>query len=148
MLVAIIGLAILYREQTGQYSFDLAQLAELKIPAQLGLWLFLAFALAFAIKVPVFPLHAWLPDAYTQAPTAVLVLATMLVKVGGYGFLRFGLALFPGEMAANAPLFLTAGVIGVVYARADRGGRRRTLSGCWPTPAWPTWHSSFSASSP
>ncbi len=115
MLVAIVALAILYKEQSGQYSFDLAQLATLKMPVQVGLWLFLAFAFAFAIKVPVFPFHAWLPDAYTQAPTAVLVLATMLVKVGGYGFLRFGLALFPAQMEAWAPVFMAAGVIGVVY---------------------------------
>lgn len=116
MLVAILALAILYKGQSGQYSFDLTQLAGMRIPAEMGLWLFLAFALAFAIKVPVFPLHAWLPDAYTQAPTAVLVLATMLVKVGAYGFLRFGLALFPTEMVAAAPVFLVLGVIGVVYA--------------------------------
>ncbi len=116
MLVAILAMAILYKGQAGQYSFDLAQLAGMRMPAQLGMWLFLAFALAFAIKVPVFPLHAWLPDAYTQAPTAVLVLATMLVKVGAYGFLRFGLAIFPKEMVAAAPVFLVLGVIGVVYA--------------------------------
>ncbi|MHB0867876.1 MAG: complex I subunit 4 family protein [Chloroflexota bacterium] len=115
MLVAIVGLAVLYQGQTGQYSFDLAQLSTLKLPAELAMWLFLAFAFAFAIKVPVFPLHAWLPDAYTQSPTAVLVLATMLVKVGGYGFLRFGLALFPEQMVAAAPVFLALGVIGVVY---------------------------------
>ncbi len=115
MLVAIVGLAVLYHGQTGQYSFDLAQLATLRVPAQLAMWLFLAFAFAFAIKVPVFPLHAWLPDAYTQAPTAVLVLATMLVKVGAYGFLRFGLTLFPQQMVAAAPVFMVLGVIGVVY---------------------------------
>lgn len=116
MLVAILGLAVLYRNQTGQYSFDLAQLAQLRLPAEAAMWLFLAFAFAFAIKVPVFPLHAWLPDAYTQAPTAVLVLATMLVKVGAYGFLRFGLTLFPSQMVAAAPYFIVLGVIGVVYA--------------------------------
>jgi NADH-quinone oxidoreductase subunit M len=116
MLVAILGLGILYKGQSGQFSFDLAELAGMRIPAELGMWLFLAFALAFAIKVPVFPLHAWLPDAYTQAPTAILVIATMLVKVGAYGFLRFGVALFPEEMVAAAPVFMTLGVIGVVYA--------------------------------
>jgi len=116
MLVAILTLAIQYKGQAGQYSFDLTQLAGMRMPPELGLWLFLAFALAFAIKVPVFPLHAWLPDAYTQAPTAVLVLATMLVKVGAYGFLRFGLAIFPREMVAAAPVFIVLGVVGVVYA--------------------------------
>ncbi|MGI5835957.1 MAG: complex I subunit 4 family protein [Chloroflexota bacterium] len=116
MLIAIVGLAVLFNGQTGQYSFDLAQLTAMQIPAQLGMWLFLAFAFAFAIKVPVFPLHAWLPDAYTQAPTAMLVLATMLVKVGAYGFLRFGLTLFPEQMAAAAPVFIVLGVVGIVYA--------------------------------
>lgn len=115
MLVSILGLAALYQAQNGQYSFDLAQLATIRVPPGLGIWLFLAFAFAFAIKMPVFPLHAWLPDAYTQAPTAVLVLATMLVKVGSYGFLRFGLTLFPAEMAVAAPVFMVLGVIGVVY---------------------------------
>ncbi|MGE5619828.1 MAG: complex I subunit 4 family protein [Sphingomonadaceae bacterium] len=115
MLVAIVWLAVLYQGQTGQYSFDLAQLSTVKPPAELAMWFFLAFALAFSIKVPVFPLHAWLPDAYTQSPTAVLVLATTLVKVGAYGFLRFGLSLFPEQMVAAAPVFLALGVIGVVY---------------------------------
>ena len=115
MMVAIVALSVLHQRATGQYSFDLAQLAMARPPADVAIWLFLAFALAFAIKVPVFPLHAWLPDAYTQAPTAVLVLATMLVKVGSYGFLRFGLTLFPEQMVAAAPLFLALGVAGVAY---------------------------------
>lgn len=116
MLLAIIGLAVIHRGQTGQYSFDLGQLAGMPIPPDVGLWLFLAFAVAFAIKMPVFPLHAWLPDAYTQAPTAMLVLATMLVKVGGYGFLRFGLTLFPQQMVTVAPLFMVLAAVGVLYA--------------------------------
>ncbi|HEX2987114.1 MAG TPA: NADH-quinone oxidoreductase subunit M [Chloroflexota bacterium] len=116
MLLAIIGLAILYKGQTGQLSFDLAQLQTVRVPAQLAMWMFLAFAFAFAIKVPVFPFHAWLPDAYTQAPTAMLVLATMMVKVGAYGFLRFGLTLFPAQMVAVAPVFTVLAVAGVVYA--------------------------------
>jgi NADH-quinone oxidoreductase subunit M len=116
MLLAIIGLAVLYKGQAGQYSFDLMQLQTVRVPAQLGMWMFLAFALAFAIKVPVFPFHAWLPDAYTQAPTAMLVLATMMVKVGAYGFLRFGLTLFPQQMVSVAPVFMVLAVVGVVYA--------------------------------
>jgi len=116
MLLAIVGLAIQYKGQTGQYSFDLQQLAGMQVPPDVAFWMFIAFAVAFAIKVPVFPLHAWLPDAYTQAPTAILVLATMMVKVGTYGLLRFGLTLFPQQMVAAAPVFLTLGVIGVVYA--------------------------------
>lgn len=116
MLLAIVALAILHQGRTGQYSFDLTQLAGMQLPADAALWIFLGFAVAFAIKVPVFPLHAWLPDAYTQAPTAVLVLATMLVKVGSYGFLRFGLTLFPEQMVASAPLFMVLAVVGVVYA--------------------------------
>jgi NADH-quinone oxidoreductase subunit M len=116
MLLAIIGLAVLYKAQAGQYSFDLSQLQTVRVPAQLAMWMFLAFAFAFAIKVPVFPFHAWLPDAYTQAPTAMLVLATMMVKVGAYGFLRFGLTLFPAQMVSAAPVFMLLAVIGVLYA--------------------------------
>ncbi len=116
MLVAIVGLGVLYSGQFGQYSFDLVALASLRLPVQFGMWLFVAFAFAFAIKVPVVPFHAWLPDAYTQAPTAMLVLATMLVKVGAYGFLRFGLTLFPQQMASAAPVFMVLGALGVLYA--------------------------------
>jgi NADH:ubiquinone oxidoreductase subunit 4 (subunit M) len=79
-------------------------------------WIFLAFALAFAVKVPLFPLHTWLPDAHTQAPTAgSVILAGVLLKLGTYGFLRFGLYLFPGAAVWFAPAMVTLGVVGIVY---------------------------------
>jgi len=79
-------------------------------------WLFLAFAIAFAVKVPLFPLHTWLPDAHTQAPTAgSVILAGVLLKLGTYGFVRFGLYLFPEATVFFAPVFVTLGVIGIIY---------------------------------
>jgi NADH:ubiquinone oxidoreductase subunit 4 (subunit M) len=79
-------------------------------------WIFLAFALAFAIKVPLFPVHTWLPDAHTEAPTAgSVILAGVLLKLGTYGLLRFGLYLFPDAATFFAPMFLTLGVIGIIY---------------------------------
>ncbi len=79
-------------------------------------WIFLAFALAFAVKVPLFPLHTWLPDAHTQAPTAgSVILAGVMLKLGTYGFIRFGLYLFPDATVFFAPVFLTLGVIGIIY---------------------------------
>jgi NADH-quinone oxidoreductase subunit M len=79
-------------------------------------WIFLALALAFAVKVPLFPLHTWLPDAHTQAPTAgSVILAGVMLKLGTYGFIRFGLYLFPDASVFFAPVFLTLGVIGIIY---------------------------------
>ena len=79
-------------------------------------WIFLAFALAFAVKVPLVPLHTWLPDAHTQAPTAgSVILAGVMLKLGTYGLLRFGLYLFPDASHFFAPVFLTLGVVGILY---------------------------------
>ncbi|MEO6318868.1 MAG: NADH-quinone oxidoreductase subunit M [Acidimicrobiales bacterium] len=79
-------------------------------------WIFLAFAVAFAVKVPLFPLHTWLPDAHTQAPTAgSVILAGVMLKLGTYGFVRFGLYLFPEASAYFAPALVTLGVIGIIY---------------------------------
>ncbi len=79
-------------------------------------WIFLAFALAFAVKVPLFPLHTWLPDAHTQAPTAgSVILAGVMLKLGTYGFVRFGLYLFPSATVFFAPALVTLGVIGIIY---------------------------------
>lgn len=79
-------------------------------------WIFLAFALAFMVKVPLFPLHTWLPDAHTQAPTAgSVILASVMLKLGTYGFLRFGLYLFPDASAFFAPVFVALGTVGIIY---------------------------------
>jgi NADH-quinone oxidoreductase subunit M len=88
----------------------------LAIPPTTGLWLFLAFAIAFAIKVPVWPLHSWLPDAHTEAPTAgSIILAGVLLKMGTYGFLRFNLPLFPNASLTFAPYIATLAVVGIIY---------------------------------
>jgi NADH-quinone oxidoreductase subunit M len=116
MLVAILYLYFAHHAQTGVYTFDLLRLYGTELTgSQQGL-LFAAFALAFAIKVPVFPLHTWLPDAHVEAPTAgSVILAGVLLKLGTYGLLRFALPLFPGAAHAAQPLFLVLAVIGIVY---------------------------------
>ena len=116
MLLAIVGLAILHNTQTGGYSFDLLRIYQLSIPENLQGWFFLAFALAFAIKVPLFPFHTWLPDAHVEAPTAgSVILAGVLLKMGTYGFIRFAFPLFPAAAASFAPILATLAVIGIIY---------------------------------
>ena len=117
MLVGILTLVFLYQRDTGVITFDLVTLAEAQSVAQgTARWLFLAFALAFAVKIPLFPLHTWLPDAHTQAPTgASVILAGVMLKLGTYGLLRFGLYLFPEASSFYAPLLVTLGVIGIIY---------------------------------
>jgi len=112
MLIAILWLGI------NQNSFSVPDLIERSgsIPADLQMWLFLAFAAAFAIKVPMWPLHSWLPDAHVQAPTAgSVILAGVLLKMGTYGFLRFNLPLFPQAAIAAAPWMAGLAVIGIIY---------------------------------
>ncbi|MGE0814263.1 MAG: NADH-quinone oxidoreductase subunit M [Vicinamibacterales bacterium] len=116
MLIAIIGVAWLHQQATGQYSFDLLRLYELRVPEHLQYWFFLAFAVAFAIKVPLFPFHTWLPDAHVQAPTpGSVILAGVLLKMGGYGLVRFAIPLFPEAALGFAPLLATLSVIAIVY---------------------------------
>ena len=117
MLVGILATAFLHADG-GPVTFDLVTLAEDQgvIALTTGRWLFLSFAIAFAVKVPLFPVHTWLPDAHTQAPTAgSVILAGVMLKLGTYGFLRFGLYLFPEAAVWAAPGLVTLGVIGIVY---------------------------------
>ncbi|MBM4439266.1 MAG: NADH-quinone oxidoreductase subunit M [Candidatus Rokubacteria bacterium] len=117
MLVAILVLYYQHGAATGIYTFDLPTVVRWVIPPGTGQTLmFLAFALAFAIKVPMFPFHTWLPDAHVEAPTAgSVILAGVLLKMGTYGFLRFCLPLFPDASLAFGPLVFALSVIGIVY---------------------------------
>jgi len=117
MLVAILALYFRHGGATGAYTFDLPVLAQFVLPAGRAQdLLFLAFALAFAIKVPMFPFHTWLPDAHVEAPTAgSVILAGVLLKMGTYGFLRFCLPLFPHASLAFAPWMFLLAVIGIIY---------------------------------
>ena len=116
MLVAIFVLAAQYQKAAGSASFNLFDFYGLALPPQMQLWLFLAFALAFAIKVPMFPLHTWLPDAHVEAPTAgSVILAAVLLKMGAYGFLRFALPLFPDAVQKLLPALAVLSIIGIIY---------------------------------
>jgi NADH-quinone oxidoreductase subunit M len=116
MLLAILALYYLQAQKTGVYTFDYAALAGLRLPPRLQLPLFLAFALAFAIKVPMWPFHTWLPDAHVEAPTAgSVILAGVLLKMGTYGFVRFCLPFFPDASAGLAPAVALLAVIGILY---------------------------------
>src|SRR5947207_11165214 len=117
MLVAILALYAQHGAATGTYTFDLPVLTRWVLPPGLAQELmFLAFALAFAIKVPLFPFHTWLPDAHVAAPTAgSVLLAGVLLKMGTYGMLRFNLGLFPEQARANASWIAVLALIGIVY---------------------------------
>ncbi|MBI4609700.1 MAG: NADH-quinone oxidoreductase subunit M, partial [Candidatus Rokubacteria bacterium] len=116
MLVGILALYFHHGGATGTYTFDLPVLIRSVVPAGLQTWLFLAFGVAFAIKVPLFPFHTWLPDAHVEAPTAgSVILAGVLLKMGTYGFLRFCLPLFPHASLAFAPWIFALALIGIIY---------------------------------
>jgi len=114
MLVAIIALYFIY--QSFDYTIILEAMRTNPLPARTAFWLFIAFAIAFCIKVPVFPVHTWLPDAHTEAPTAgSVILAGVLLKMGTYGLMRFNLALFPQAAKDWAWVLITLAVIGIIY---------------------------------
>ncbi len=116
MLAAIVTLAILYQRNTGSYSFDYQSLQNLPLTPGIARILMLGFFAAFAVKLPAFPVHTWLPDAHTEAPTAgSVILAGLLLKTGAYGLIRFVLPLFPGPVKDFAPVMMTLGVVGVLY---------------------------------
>ena len=116
MLVAILVLYFLHHGQTGEYTFNLLKLYSTSIPQGMEIWLFLAFFVAFAIKVPLFPFHTWLPDAHVEAPTAgSVILAGVLLKMGTYGLLRFNLSLFPNASYQLMPFISVLAIIGIIY---------------------------------
>lgn len=117
MLLAIIGIYLLHGGQSGSYSFALTELVKTGIPFSTEIWLYAAFLLAFAVKFPLLPLHTWLPDAHTDAPTAgSVILAGLLLKTGAYGLIRFGYPLFPAAAKASGSLLLIVAVAGILYA--------------------------------
>jgi len=120
LLVGIIVLALQAGDATGTLSsFDWRLMLAIDISETTQFWLFIAFGLAFAIKVPLFPFHTWLPDAHTEAPTAgSVILAGVLLKMGTYGLLRFNLSLFPDASVDLAPILGVLGVIGIIYGAA------------------------------
>jgi NADH-quinone oxidoreductase subunit M len=116
MLIAILALYFLHHRATGIYTFEYSELLGTALPPGAETWLMLGFFTAFAVKMPVVPLHTWLPDAHTEAPTAgSVLLAGLLLKTGAYGMLRFVLPLFPGAAHAFAPFAMVLGVVGILY---------------------------------
>ena len=122
MLVAIIGLYMIHGNATGAFTFSYPQIqsalasGRVVLSPATELWLFLAFFLAFAIKIPLFPFHTWLPDAHVEAPTAgSVLLAGVLLKMGTYGLVRFSLPLFPHISHLFAPLISMLAVVGIIY---------------------------------
>lgn len=116
MLLSILGLYFAHGRATGVYTFDYDQLLGSPLAPLVALWIALGFFLAFAVKLPMVPLHVWLPDAHTEAPTAgSVILAGLFLKTGGYGLLRFVVPLFPGAAAALAPVAMLLGAAGILY---------------------------------
>ncbi len=116
MLVGILAMAFYYQEAAGVWSFNLLDWYQLILPAEMQFWLFLAFFVGFAFKVPMFPFHTWLPHAHGQAPTiGSVILAAVLLKMGTYGFVRFSLPMFPDASVEFIPLIMVLSLIMVVY---------------------------------
>jgi NADH-quinone oxidoreductase subunit M len=116
MFIAIITLYFVHGKYSGVYTFDYMQLLGTEMPESTGFLIMLGFLAAFLVKLPVVPLHNWLPDAHTEAPTAgSLILAALLLKTGAYGLLRFIVPLFPSEAVTFAPIGMLLGVVGILY---------------------------------
>ena len=129
MLLGILAVYFYNYSVTGVYTFDVTQFHQLDIPFDMQWWIFLAFFLGFAVKVPMFPFHTWLPDAHTDAPTAgSVILAAVLLKMGTYGFIRFSLPILPEATVAFVPLVAGLSIVGIVYgalvAMAQRDWKR------------------------
>lgn len=116
MLVALLGLYLAHGSASGTYTFDYLKLLGTSLPPAEAMLLMLGFFAAFAVKIPIFPFHSWLPEAYVEAPTAgSIILAGLLAKTGVYGMLRFVIPLFPDAAARFAPLAMALAVIGLLY---------------------------------
>jgi NADH-quinone oxidoreductase subunit M len=116
LLIGIIALAFIQAAQRGTWSFDYEDLLGIQLSGAAGTWLMLGFFLAFAVKLPMFPFHTWLPNAHTEAPTAgSVILAGLLLKTGAYGLIRFAIPLFPDASRDFAPVAMFLGVVGIFY---------------------------------
>jgi NADH-quinone oxidoreductase subunit M len=116
MLAAILGLAFIHAGATSVLTFELDDLLDTPLPGLAGTWLMLGFFLAFAVKLPVVPVHTWLADAHTEAPTgASVILAGLLLKTGAYGMIRFAVPLFPQASDAFSHVFALLGCVGILY---------------------------------
>ena len=125
MLVAIIALVVIHERATGVYTFDFTQLLGTQMAASTAFILMLGFFFAFAVKLPVWPLHTWLPDAHTEAPTAgSVLLAGVLIKIGAYGMLRFMVPLFPDAVRDFRTVALILAVIGIIYGAIMAYGQK------------------------
>ena len=129
MLLGILAIYFYMHSTTGVYTFDITQYQQLALPFNMQKWIFLAFFLGFAIKVPMFPFHTWLPDAHTDAPTAgSVILAAVLLKMGTYGFIRFSLPILPEASRYFVPLIVGLSIVGIIYgalvALAQRDWKR------------------------
>jgi NADH-quinone oxidoreductase subunit M len=119
MLIAILALYFIHHETTGVYTFEYSELLRTQLSHRAELWIMLGFFAAFAVKLAAVPLHTWLPDAHTQAPTAgSVILAGLLLKTGGYGLIRFVVPLFPDAAHEFTPVALGLAVVGIVYGAA------------------------------
>ena len=117
MLIAVVGLYVVHGEQTGTYTFGLAPLIATALPVGVQGWLYAAFMLSFGIKIPLVPVHTWLPDTHTQAPTAgSVILAGLLLKTGAYAVFRFAFPLFPAAFRASVPVLVVLGLVALFYA--------------------------------
>ena len=141
MLLGILAVYFYHHEVTGVYTFDITKFHALNMPFDLQWWVFLAFFLGFAVKVPMFPFHTWLPDAHTDAPTAgSVILAAVLLKMGTYGFIRFSLPILPEATQAFVPWVVWLSIIGIIYgalvAMAQRDWKRLVAYSVSVTWVW------------
>jgi NADH-quinone oxidoreductase subunit M len=116
MLISILALYVIHHNATGVYTFEYSELIGTSMPLHVAIWVMLGFFIAFAVKLPMVPVHTWLPDAHTEAPTAgSVILAGLLLKTGAYGLLRFVVPLFPAAAHWFSPIATILGAIGIIY---------------------------------